>query len=1196
MASRICFGILLLSPALATAAGEAEKVHAFFEKHCHRCHGKDGSLEGGFGYVMDRDKLIARKKIVPGDARKSPVYVRVAGSKMPPPDVAVRPTAEEIEQLRQWIDGGAPSALPVRVDRAPIPETAVLTLIRDDLETIEKRARRFQRYFSLAHLANQGLSNDELQTYRNALAKLINSLSWHPRVTLPKPIDPDQLVLRIDLRQFMWDANLWNRIISEYPYGIIHDTAAARSSIVGTATRIPVVRADWFIATVSRPPLYYDLLQVPTSATELERQVRVDVSLNILQERVARAGFNGSGVSRNNRVLERHDSVHGAYWRTYDFDAIPQNLIERDILLPDRRNLFAYPLGPGGTDNTFQHAGGEIIFNLPNGLHGFMLVNAENTRIDKGPVAIVSDPRRPDRAVEPGVSCMSCHFTGILQKNDQIRDHVGKNPKAFAAKDAEIIRSLYPTAEKMKTLMEEDAERYRKALEKTGNKISKSEPISTLTLRYEADVDLETAAAEVGLRAKDCLARILLREEVARHLGGLKVPGGIVSRPALVQAFGDIARAMRLGSVLQVGATGQLLPDNTGEVDPLEGSANQTNAVAFSADGRLALLASADKSVRLWDVEAGRELRRFVGHSASVWSVAFRHDGDLAASGSVDTTVRIWDPSNGSEVKRLEGHGGLVSAVVFSPDGRRLLSAALDHSVILWDLETGKEIRRFSGLHHVNSVVFAPDGKQVLVSAANVLHLFDAESGKELRTFEGHTDSVTSAVFSADGKQVLSGSDDGTVRLWDASMGRVVRSFIGHTSYVRSVSFAPDGKWVASAGSDATVRLWKTATGEELKRFGKHTNSILGVAFTPDGSATISGSNDAEVRVWTVAKGRVDVSPVNPEVRVEQPSLRDLRPSRIIPITRAIHSLKLSPNGRWLYFLGANGDSFLERIDTESGQFGQKPIALAAGVQSLALTPNGKSLFAFRPGDRDTTVQMIDAPKWSMQKTFSIPFGAYDLVADDRDRLFLAGLGRDYAEVAVTDTNGAVLSRWGGIWTRSLIKLSADQKRLYVATQGVTPGSIDGFVLPSRLDDKPAPYRSPARNDRQLGGDFLVTSDGHHVIARTGVVLKTAPEQSADLQYDATLRPHLAAVVAPELKLAFLCTNEGMLLAYSYPEFKLRSIGKLPGIAYQAACDAKTGRLYLAVFDPKNLAARPGERGGSELHVYDLKGLITAEK
>ena len=375
--------------------------------------------------------------------------------------------------------------------------------MRDDLEKLDRRSRRFARYFSLAHLYNLGLSADELQTYRNALAKLLNSLSWHPRVTLPKAVDAAGTVLRIDLRNFMWDANLWNRLVSEYPYAVLHDTAVARAAVVHAAARVPVVRADWFIATASRPPLYYELLQIPANSNELERQLRVDVTQNIQQERVARAGFNGSGVSKNNRVLERHDSVHGAYWRTYDFEAVPQNLIERDLLLPDRRNLFAYPLGPGSTENTFQHAGGEIIFNLPNGLQAYMLVNAINNRIDKGPTAIVSDPRRPDRAVEVGVSCMACHVPGILQKADQIRDHVGKNKKYFSRRDADLIRALYVPADKMKTLMDEDGDRYRKALAKTGNRVSNFEPVSTLTLRFEADVDLPTAAAEVGLTPKE---------------------------------------------------------------------------------------------------------------------------------------------------------------------------------------------------------------------------------------------------------------------------------------------------------------------------------------------------------------------------------------------------------------------------------------------------------------------------------------------------------------------------------------------------------------------------------------------------------------------------------------------------------------------------------------------------------------------
>src|SRR5439155_16889193 len=254
---------------------------------------------------------------------------------------------------------------------------------------------------------------------------------------------------------------------------------------------------------------------------ELERQLRIDAVADIRQERVARAGFNGSGVSRNNRLIERHVGPHGAYWRTYDFDVVPQNLALRQDLLPDRRNLFAYPLGPGNTDTTFQHAGGEIIWHLPNGLLGFMLVNANDARIDKAPTAIVSDPRRPDRAVEPGVSCLSCHVGGIQPKADQVRSHVARNPTAYPKADAEIVRALYPPEADMTRLMTADAERFRVALEKVGGKVTEADPVSAAAVRYEADVDLRTAAAEAGVSPKELRRRVSVSETLARNFGPL---------------------------------------------------------------------------------------------------------------------------------------------------------------------------------------------------------------------------------------------------------------------------------------------------------------------------------------------------------------------------------------------------------------------------------------------------------------------------------------------------------------------------------------------------------------------------------------------------------------------------------------------------------------------------------------------------
>jgi WD40 repeat protein len=76
--------------------------------------------------------------------------------------------------------------------------------------------------------------------------------------------------------------------------------------------------------------------------------------------------------------------------------------------------------------------------------------------------------------------------------------------------------------------------------------------------------------------------------------------------------------------------------------------------------------ASEDKTVRLWDVKNGVEIRRMEGHEGDVNAVAFSSNGELLASASIDQTIRLWNTQTGNAMRKLEGHSDTVLAVAFS--------------------------------------------------------------------------------------------------------------------------------------------------------------------------------------------------------------------------------------------------------------------------------------------------------------------------------------------------------------------------------------------------------------------------------------------------------------------------------------------------------------------------------------------------
>jgi serine/threonine protein kinase len=519
----------------------AVKAHGLLKKYCYRCHGVRFEVPG-FN-VLDHDVLVANRGaeetpyVVSGKPDESALWDRVGVEEDMPP-ANPKPSAADRALIGRWIEAGAPFPTVDPLDRPLKSEKDVLVAIRDYLRPLREGDRTSQRFFTIHNLYNnKSVSDDDLRLARAAVAKLINSLSWKADIAVPKPIDREQTILAIDLRDVGWDEHdRWNELLSRYPYGLRHDKAqdqatreAARDVSTLANTSMPSVRADWFAARASRPPLYHPLLEIPENLQDLEKRLKVDPCADFQRNKLARAGFATSGVSSQNRLVDRHAALYGAYWKSYDFKKNE-----------GPGNLFQYPLGPAFDGNpyprqAFKHAGGEIIFNLPNGLQGYVLVDDKDHRIDAGPIEVVGDALKTagTSAIVPGLSCMACHQQGIVPFKDTIRAGL-----AVAGDAREKVEMLFPEQAAMDRLIAKDQARYFAALEdatgtflRQGEDREKSirdfpEPVGALARAYLKDLGLDEVAAEFGLSDPRELAVMIQASKTLRRLGLRSLLGG----------------------------------------------------------------------------------------------------------------------------------------------------------------------------------------------------------------------------------------------------------------------------------------------------------------------------------------------------------------------------------------------------------------------------------------------------------------------------------------------------------------------------------------------------------------------------------------------------------------------------------------------------------------------------------------------
>jgi hypothetical protein len=484
----------------------AQAAFEALQKNCSRCHQAGPTLKRAkpaknFGNVLHLEEIANDPNfILPGNPDGSKLFIQVAKKEMPYDcyqefDCKTEPSEKEVQAIYDWIKSLGAAQLASCTGRKVIDEEALVTLIANDIEAQPDHRRKGMRYITLTNFYNACIPETDMVRYRQGVVKLLNSLSRSSDVLKMRMIDQEQSIIAFNLDDLAWTDADWNRIIATYPYAMKPDATVYKTVAEETGTPLAWLRGDWFAFTASRPPLYYQLLKLPETFAGLEKDEDVNIKSDIEKFLAKRAGFQNSGVSKHNRLIERHAIPTGYFWTSYDFKGDKPE-----------QSLFIHPLGPDG-DSAFKHDGGESIFSLPNGFQAYYLNKATGARLDKGPTEIVLDDSQLDRAVTNGISCMGCHNQGIRQATDDIRKHV-LSDRTFSKEVRTQVEALYPSQEEFKDLLDQDASRFKSAMERAGldpgldsQKVG-VESINFVSKAYEKSIDLRIAAAEYGLEAE----------------------------------------------------------------------------------------------------------------------------------------------------------------------------------------------------------------------------------------------------------------------------------------------------------------------------------------------------------------------------------------------------------------------------------------------------------------------------------------------------------------------------------------------------------------------------------------------------------------------------------------------------------------------------------------------------------------------
>jgi WD40 repeat protein len=382
----------------------------------------------------------------------------------------------------------------------------------------------------------------------------------------------------------------------------------------------------------------------------------------------------------------------------------------------------------------------------------------------------------------------------------------------------------------------------------------------------------------------------------------------------------------------------------------LTGHSGAVRSVALTSDGRYAVSASDDLTIRIWDLDRGIEKHVLRGHSDWVRAIVISPDNYRVISAGDDQTIRIWEMETGKLLNVIEVAGLWPQALAVTPDGRHVLVGGRGRTIKFVDLLKGKSELSLKGHRStINSISIFSDGNYaVSASDDRTLRIWSLIDGVGLFTLRGHRAKVVASAVSSDGSFALSASSDDTLRFWplaerkdsDPQNGVVITDI---AYWVRTVDLTPDGQKAITGADDGSLRAWNMETGTLLRIFEGHVDRINAVAVTRDGKRAVSASNDRTLRVWDLTSGGLHRSRKGHTKRLR--ALVSTEDGSMAVSTSDDHKLKV-----WQ-------TATRQEIRSFAG-YGRWP---------LAVSPDGRHIVSVSPR-RFASLQVMNCETWSVHQ------------------------------------------------------------------------------------------------------------------------------------------------------------------------------------------------------------------------------------